>query len=564
MLRRAARTLAGLLCLVSSSSMAGEPTLILHSGRVHTLETEGMVFEALAIEGARVAAVGSTEEILGLAGGTTRVVDLSGRTVLPGLVDGHCHLLGLGQFLQRLDLVGTRSYQEVLDRVRAEVARREPGEWIEGRGWDQNDWADPGFPHHEPLSRISPENPVYLRRVDGHAALVNQAALDRAGIDGETPDPPGGRILRSEGRPTGVLLDEAVDRITEVMPPPGAERNREALLLAQERCLAAGLTGVHEMGITREELEVYRALERGGDLELRVYLAASEEGELARELVRSGPVPETEGGRLTLRAVKFYMDGALGSRGAALLEPYSDDPGNRGMLLQDLEEFARRIETVHRAGLQICTHAIGDRANREVMDAYERLLERYPSEDPRHRIEHAQVLAPEEVPRFARLGVIPSMQFTHCTSDMPWAPARLGPERISGAYAWRDLLESGAWIVGGSDFPVESYDPLTGIYAAVTRKAREGGPDGGWSPEQCLTRFEAVRSYTVNPARASFREGELGTLAPGMLADLVILDRDLLEIPAREIPSVEVVATVVAGRFVHGGPPLGAGERGQK
>ena len=539
--------------------------VVFTNGNIYTLagdpparvEDEPKV-EALAASAGRIVALGSRDAIEKLVGDSTQVHDLRGRTLVPGLVDSHVHVQSLGRSLRQVDLVGTRSFDEVIERVRARAVDLAAGEWVLGRGWDQNDWPTPEFPDHAALSAALPQQPVFLRRVDGHAALANAAAMAIAGVGASGPDPSGGRILRrADGTPTGVLVDRAMDLVTPFIPPPSAVERQLRLQVALSHASEKGLTGVHDAGIDGFDLEDYRTLLGRGALPLRVYamIGATVRGDVSADsllqlALRDGPHPFEANGRFALRCVKLMVDGALGSRGAALLEPYSDEPAVRGLPQYDLEEFLTVARPLHAAGFQLATHAIGDAGNRLVLDAYELLQRETPRADSRHRIEHAQVLSPADIPRFATLGVLPSMQPTHCTSDMPWAGARLGAERERGAYAWRALRDTGVLLPGGSDAPVESIDPLLGLYAAVTRQDVHGKPEAGWHSEERLTRSEALRAFTSWAAHASFSETELGTLEIGKRADLTVLDHDVLRCPAPELLSTRVTMTVVDGDVV--------------
>ena len=574
----ALRALAPLALGFLAGTIAGcsrtPPADIIYTGaRIYTLAGEAPrsvedepTAEAIAIRGGRIVEVGSNDAVRALAGPGTRVLDLDGATVVPGLVDSHLHLQSLGRSLRQVDLVGTTSYEEVIERVRQRSVHVPPGEWIGGRGWDQNDWPGAGYPDHASLSLATPDHPVYLRRVDGHAALVNARALELAGVDASTPDPPGGRIeRRPDGAPSGVLVDGACDLVSSRIPPPSTTERRTRLRLALEHCAAAGLTGVHDAGETCDEVQDARALLAAGELSLRLYAMwdltpdTDDPGALAAAL-ELGPQPFDSTSHLAIRTAKFMVDGALGSRGAALLAPYSDAPDQSGLIRYDLDEFVALARPLHQAGFQLATHAIGDAANRLVLDAYAELQREHPRSDARHRIEHAQILAPADIPRFAELGVLPAMQPTHCTSDMPWAGTRLGPERLRGAYAWRSLRETGVVLPGGSDAPVEDVSPLLGIYAAITRQDLQGRPAAGWAPEERLGRSEALRAFTSWAAAASFTEHELGTLEVGKLADLTVLDRDVMRVDAAQIPLTQVLLTIVGGEVVYAaaGSPFAA------
>jgi len=526
--------------------------LIVTNARIYTSDVNRPVAEALAVRDGLIAFVGSNRGALALAGPKTERLDLSGRTVITGMVDAHAHLLGLGQALRTVDLVGTKSYDEVIARVveRAKTAR--PGEWIRGRGWDQNDWADTRFPTHAALSRAVPNNPVYLTRVDGHAALVNAKALELAQVTAATADPAGGRLIRdSANNPTGVLVDNAQAVVGRVIPAASPAELREQTLAAIAEANRWGLTGIHDAGVDAPGIDVYEALAKDGRYNLRNYVMVRASDSVLDAYMRRGPQKGLYGGRLWIRAIKLVADGALGSRGAALLEPYSDDPGNTGLLTTPPERIKSVAVRALRAGFQVNVHAIGDRANRIVLDQFEAALREVPTADHRFRIEHAQILSYQDIPRFAELDVIPSMQGSHQTSDMYWAPNRLGLARLSGAYAWRSLLNTGVIIPNGSDFPVEAVNPLISFHAFITRQDADNYPPGGWMPEQRTTRQEALWSITLWPAYASFMEKESGTLTAGKFADFVVLDRDIMTVAPEEILRTRVLMTVLAGRTVY-------------
>lgn len=516
--------------------------------------------EALAIRGDRVVAVGSAADVGALAGPRTRVIALHGHTVTPGLVDAHGHLHDLGIALETISLRGAGSPEAAAAPVREAAKTRAEGEWITGQGWDQNLWKVKEFPRHEVLDAVAPKHPVALDRIDGHALWVNAAAMRAAGIGRETPDPPGGKIVRdAAGEATGVLLDHAMALVSAKMPAEPRAVTERRILAAAAQAVSFGLTSVHEMGISDEEVAVYRDLARSGRLPLRVVAYLAGKGRMD-SLASRTPDADPEGtARFVLRGVKLFADGALGSRGAALLAPYDDDPGNSGLALAGPDELRRDAVLAAARGFQLAVHAIGDRANREVLDAFEAAGVR--GRDLRFRIEHAQVVSPADIPRFAALGVIASMQPTHATSDMPWAGARLGSERLRGAYAWRSILATGARVAFGSDFPVEEVSPLLGLYAAVTRQDAAGSPPGGFQPEQRLTLEEALHAFTVEPAWAAFAEKHRGTLAPGMVADVTVFDRmltgdrGLLEAKAELVlVGGEVVRPVHRPRLPHPGP----------
>jgi hypothetical protein len=526
--------------------------LVVLNAKIHTADVNRPVAEALAVRGGRIAFVGSARGALALAGPRTEKLDLAGRTVIPGMVDAHAHLLGLGQALRTVDLVGTRSYEEVVARVAERANTVRPGEWIGGRGWDQNDWADTRFPTHAALSRAVPNNPVYLTRVDGHAALVNGKALALAQVTAATADPTGGRFIRdSSGAPTGVLIDAAQGIVGRVIPAPSRAELRERTLIAIAEANRWGLTGIHDAGVGPEGIAVYEDLAREGRYNLRNYVMIRSNDSTLDAFMRRGPQNGLHGGRLWIRAIKLSADGALGSRGAALLEPYADDAGNTGLITTPPERIKSVAVRALRTGFQLNVHAIGDRANRMVLDQFAAALREVPVADHRFRIEHAQILRYQDIPRFAELDVIPSMQGSHQASDMYWVPARIGWSRSEGAYAWRSLLNTGVVIPNGSDFPVEAVNPLISFHAFVTRQDADGYPAGGWFPAQRTTREEALLSMTLWPAYAAFMEGESGTLTAGKVADFVVLDRDIMTVAPEEILRAAVVLTVLGGKVVY-------------
>ncbi len=544
-----------LLAASPAYQQADQADLVLRGGKIITVDAKNSRAEAVAVKGDKIIYVGAERGAAAFVGEKTKVYDLKGATVVPGLIDSHGHLLGLGQSLRQLNLVGTISYEQIVEMV-AKRARETPrGQWILGRGWDQNDWPEKSFPTHHKLSEVSPDHPVLLERIDGHASLANKKALEIAGVNRNTPDPPGGKIHRDKtGEPTGVLIDTAQNLVERHVPEPPPAEVKEMLLEAQRECLRHGLTGVHDAGAGRRTLEAFKELAREGKLKLRVYaMLAGRDGKLLEEYFSRGPEIGIGGNRLTIRSIKLVADGALGSRGAALFSDYSDDPGNKGLLIMSEEEIYSITKRALETGFQVCTHAIGDRANHIVLNAYERALEAVPAaRDPRLRIEHAQVISLKDIGRFARLNVIASMQQTHATSDMYWAEARVGPERAKGAYAWRRLLESGARIAGGSDFPVEGVSPLWGLYAAITRQDHKAWPKEGWYLDQRMTREEALRSFTIEAAYAAFEEKTKGSIEVGKLADMVILSKDIMTVPPAELLKTEVVATIVGGAVVEG------------
>ena len=523
--------------------------MLLTNGRIYTLDPAGTVVDTLVVRDGRVAFAGRRADVN--AGVGEEIVDLGGRAALPGLVDAHGHLMHLARGRLSLDVRGLDSEAATARRVGERAAGVPRGEWIGGRNWDQNLWPGARFPGKASLDRAAPEHPVALVRIDGHATWVNSAALRAANIDRATRDPDGGLIARDErGELTGLLIDTAQRLLQGVEPRPTDEQFDRAVRECVADCLAAGLTGIHEMGAELYALASYRRLLERGQFPFRNYVAVAARSKSTWEHYRERGPERVGDGRLAIGALKLMADGALGSRGAALHEPYCDDPGNRGLVLMPPEEIERLTLEAAARGFQVCVHAIGDRANTLVLDAFERALARMPPHDHRLRVEHAQILAGRDVARFARLGVLPSMQATHCTSDMAWAAERLGPERLRGAYAWRSLLATGVVIAGGSDFPVENPNPFHGIHAAVTRRAR-GDADVAWQPEQCMRRAEAVRSFTTWNAYASRQEAELGSLEPGKRADVVVLSEDVFACDEARIAEIRPVLTLVNGEAVY-------------
>ncbi len=515
--------------------------LILHNANVDTLDDARPHANALAVRGERIAHVGDDEAVLASATPNTTIVDLKGATVLPGLVDAHCHLRNLGRLQEMVRLYEARSIDEVVELVRERSRDLPRGEWIIGRGWDQELWPDRSMPSHQLLTSAVPDHPVWLVRVDAHAGLANAAAMQAAGVDAAAASPDGGLTVKEGGRLTGLFVDDAMQLIESRMPSPDAEKVIEWYLKAQEICLSLGLTEVHDAGLSQRQVDALTALSQQGELKMRVY------GMLHQSVFDAGEFFPLAEGLFTCRSVKIVTDGALGSRGAAMFEPFSDSPEEKGFMRVTRDALHSTITKAFSKRFQVNTHAIGDRANRATLDAIDAGLAEIPIPDHRSRVEHAQIIAVEDIPRFAELGVIASIQPTHCTSDMKMAEARLGPGRIAGAYAWRKLIAAGARIASGSDFPVEDPNPLWGIYAAVTRQDHHGEPAGGWYSEERMTMDEAIRSFTTGAAYAAFEERDKGTLAPGMSADLTIVDRDVLASPRSELLSARVVATIVAG-----------------
>ena len=528
--------------------------LIVHNAVIYTVNDRQAKADAVAVRDGRFVVVGSNADALKLRGPKTRVVDAQGRSVVPGLQDAHGHFTNLGASLQMLKLRGTSRFDQIVEMVRARAATARPGEWILGRSWDQNDWPDKAWPTHDTLTAAAPNNPVYLTRVDGHAALVNKAAMDAAGLSRATRDPDGGRIIRdARGTPSGVLIDHAQQLVSGRIPEVSDQQLEEHILLADAEARKLGLTMVHDAGASPREVEAYKRLIDQGRLKTRLYVMLSGSLDALRAAFAQGPIKDYAKRRLVVQAIKIVADGALGSRGAALLEAYADEPRNAGLLTTPPEQVHAVTLAAAQAGFQTCIHAIGDRANRQALDVFEKVYGEAPvARNLRQRIEHAQILDEADIPRFAQLNVIASMQATHATSDMPWVAVRLGPARTAeGAYVWQKLIRSGAVLANGSDFPVEEPNPMLGLYAAITRQDATGHPPGGWMPDERLSRAEALKSFTWNAAYAAHAEQELGSIEPGKYADLVLVDHDIMTAAPADILKTTVLLTVVGGEVVY-------------
>jgi predicted amidohydrolase YtcJ len=541
------RTPAWLVVSFALAAQAQVADLAVQNVRIYTVNKAQPVARALAVKDGRILAIGN--DVSSHIGPSTVQLKLAGATVVPGLIDSHGHMQGLGALLESRDLRHVSSITEIAALVRQEASRRQSGEWIVLRNWDQTNWGGQ-FPAAKDLDQASQGHPVYLTRVDGHAGWANSRALELAGITDSTRDPAGGKILRdAQGHATGILVDRAQGLVRARIPPPTYDQVKHQLELAARECARLGLTEVHDAGVPAQVIRAYKELAREGRLPLRVYAMIGGDGPLWREYLQKGP---EIGDLVTVRCIKLVVDGALGSRGAALWQPYSDDKTNTGLLIIPKETIERVAREAVAHGFQVASHAIGDRANRTVLDAYAAALGG--ENDHRFRVEHAQIISLPDFKMFAGYSLIASMQATHATSDMRWAEQRLGPDRIAGAYAWRRMLSLGVTLANGSDFPVEEPNPILGFYAAFTRQDPNGQPPGGWTPSQKLTREEALYSFTMAGAYAAFEEKNKGSLEPGKLADFVAFDRDIMTVPPAEVLKAKVRATVLGGRIVYEEP----------
>lgn len=552
------------LALIVSCGERETADIVLLNGKIYTVNASNEIVEAVAIKDGKIWKVGSTDEIRDLVGEATEQIDLEGKATYPGLIEGHAHIMGVGQNLINVDLRETESYQELVDAVAARAKETPKGEWILGRGWHQDKWTKgpensiKGFPTHDLLSEAVPDHPVWLKHASGHAGLANAKAMEEAGINKDSPHPDGGEIFKGlGGAPTGIFNETAQGSITAVIPPESRERRERVLKLALESCAAHGITGFHQAGSPGQDIALFKEFKERGDLTLRMHVMLSGRDEaLLEDYFARGPEIDTVDQLLNIRSVKLYSDGALGSRGAWLLEEYSDAPGKFGHNVTPMEVIEDVTMRAAAAGFQVCTHAIGDRGNREVLDIYEKAIERYPEQtkDHRFRIEHAQHINGEDIPRFASLGVVPAMQAIHMSSDRPWAIGRLGRVRIlEGAYVWRKLLDLDVKIVNGTDAPVEPITPFASLYASMTRKTLQGTPAGGYEPDQRMTREQALRSYTIDAAYGAFQEKVVGSIEVGKFADFTVLDRDIMTVDEADLLKTKAMMTIIGGKVVYKG-----------
>ena len=550
-MNQASRALTALACLWAFAASADTA---IHNVVGYTSSANGVRDFSVLVFGAdgKVVATGDESLLADIPAGDR--IDGGGRFVLPGLTDAHAHVYSQGFLALSLNLLGAASVDAAVDRIREYAAARRAG-WILGRGWNQVLWPVQEFPTAADIDAVVADRPVWLRRIDGHAGWANSRALEIAGIDSDTPDPVGGKIIRDDdGNATGVLVDNAMALVERQIPTPTRGEIRECYATAIDGLLALGITGVHDAGIDKTEAEVYLSMADDGDLRMRIYAMLSDIGPNLDAFAE--PIRGYGNDHLDIAAVKLYSDGALGSRGAAMIEPYDDDPENRGLPFYTQQQLDEFVGAANRKGFQVGIHAIGDLGNRMALDAFER-AQGGKASPLRNRVEHAQIIALDDIPRFSELGVIASMQPVHATSDMNMAEDRVGPQRIRGGYAWRRLLDSGAVIASGSDFPVELPNPFHGLYAAVARQDRAGMPEGGWYPEQAMTRAEALHSFTLGAAYAAHQEDRMGSLEPGKWADFIVVDRDYFEVPVSEIDDIRVLQTWVGGKLEF---EAGAGE----
>ena len=557
--------IASVLLLVLMPAPASQPTqsaadVVFKNGNVYTANDKSPKAQAIAVKEDKIVFVGTNEAAQKYVGPNTRVVDLKGNTVLPGFTDSHQHLSGVGQREMTLNLEGTTSLDDFLAKVKARVDQTKPGDWVTGRGWIETHWKPPVFPTRWDLDNVAPNNPVILGRADGHGAVANSAALKLAGVDKNTPNPFGGEISKDKqsGEPNGMLLDTAQGLVRRKVPPTTPEDAERAVVLGVKRNIELGWTQIQDAGGSYADVEIFKKLYAAGTIKLRIYKAVHGPGVSATRLLAEGATIGAYGNRFTFRTIKVVSDGALGSRGAALFEPYSDATDTSGFLTVKAEELRPMLVDALRKGIQVETHAIGDRANRFVLDEYEAAFKAVPSAerkvaDPRWRIEHAQIVNPADIPRFVKLGVIPSMQPSHAIGDLFFAPSRVGIKRLQGSYAWESFIKSGVVVPGGSDAPVERGEPMIEFYAAVARKDQKGFSGEGWHPEEAVTRPQALKMFTIWPAYAAFEEKLRGTIEVGKLADLTILSADIMTIPAPEILKTRCVMTVINGEIVFEG-----------
>lgn len=550
--------LAGLIYACDTNSESEiTADIVLFNGAIYTVDDNNSMVEAVAIKADTILFVGNRSELDGYIGKDTKQIDLNGKTMVPGLVEGHAHLMGVGFNLLNVDLMYAQSYDEVIKMVQERAQSTPKGEWILGRGWHQDKWINQpermfrNLPTHHALSEAVPDHPVFLSHASGHMALANAKAMELAGVKSDASQPDGGEIFKGIDGPTGIFNETAQSVVGRVIPSTSKENAEQALQLAINECLKNGITSFHDAG-SRGLVELSKQFGEQGKLDIRLYIMLRGDLVQMNEYFKNGPDLGLFNDHLTIRSIKMAADGALGSRGAWLIEEYTDASGEYGHEVQPMTHIDSLTQEAYKAGFQVCIHAIGDRANKEVLDLYERTFQAGLQEDPRFRIEHAQHMRGEDIPRFAELGVIPAMQAIHMASDRPWAIDRLGKERIEeGAYMWQSLLESGARIVNGTDAPVEPIDPLPSFYASVARKTLKGTPEEGYEMDQRMTRAQTLRSYTLDAAYGAFMEDIIGSIEVGKYADFAILDKNIMEVPEQEILDAKVTMTIIGGEVVY-------------
>lgn len=555
-----------LITIISCTQKKPSADLILQGGKIYTMEDANPIVESVAVKDGKILFAGSAQAVEEFKSEKTKIFDLKGNTLTPGFIEGHGHIMGLGYNEMNLDLMDVKSYDEMVERVREAVAKAQPGQWILGRGWHQDKWETKprkmvkGFQTHEALSAVSPNNPVFLRHASGHAGFANAKAMQIAGVNQLSVEAlkqnteEGGEIIRDElGNPTGLFNERAQTLIAQHIPENTEETDTKALELAIQACLRNGITSFHDAGASRSSIDLFKKFKQQNKLDIGLYVMVTGfDPKLVYESFRNGPIIDSTG-ILTIRSVKLNCDGALGSRGAWLLEPYSDRTDFHGMATLSMDTVLKISREGLNYGFQVCSHAIGDRANKEILDRYEKAFTENPAKakDVRYRIEHAQHLAPTDIPRFAQLGVLPAMQAVHLSSDRPWAIDRLGEKRIKeGAYMWQSLLKSGAKIVNGTDVPVEPINPIASFFASVTRQTLKGEPEGGYEPAEKMTREQALRSYTLDAAYGAFEEKIKGSIEVGKRADFTIFSQDIMTVPDQDLLKTKVTATVVGGRVL--------------
>lgn len=528
-----------LLNIMTSCQQKKEVDLIITNAKIYTVDKDFSITESFAIKDGKFVQLGKTEDILSKYT-SDQILNLEGKYIYPGFIDAHSHFYGYCMTLLQADLRGTKSFDEILDIIKKHDDKYN-NDWVLGRSWDQNDWKIKEFPTKEKLDRLFPDKPVYLKRIDGHAAIANSKALEIAGINSET-NINGGKVILNNGEPTGVLIDNAMTRVSKLIPDPDKDVAIKALKQGSKNCFNVGLTSVCDAGLFKNEILLIDSLQKTGELKIRIYAMLEPTKENIESFVKKG-IYKTD--HLNVRSIKLYADGALGSRGASLIEPYSDDPGNKGLIIEALDFYHEMCKLAYENNFQVNTHAIGDNANRLMLNIYSKYLKG--PNDKRWRIEHAQVIHPKDVSKFRQYNIIPSIQATHCTSDMYWADERLGEERIKNAYIYKVLLDQNGWIPNGTDFPVEKIDPLLTFYASIARKDLEEYPEKGFQMENALTREETLKSMTIWAAKAAFEENEKGSLEQGKYADFIVLEKDIMEIEVIEIPLTNILKTYSSG-----------------